>query len=794
MSAPTITVSHTLRKTFQLGLARDKIIFLSAGPGWGKTAVAAKLLEQQNAAYLSLRRQPLPRYFSREQLIVLDDFHALPPQNEPRFRDILRKSLPAQRFILLSRGPVPEYLSFYEAAGTLLQLGEADLALDTDSLLRLAQAHGLALSARSLRRLLEETGGCPAAANLLLASLSDGQPLLQPLIDAMLARMGTYMEEAALRPLTPEARRLLLELSLFDQFDQTLADMLTEGEEPSVNLELLWRTSGLIQPAGALWGIHDRRFLLPHLRQKLRMGSPRRLQAVRLTGGRWRAGQRDLSGALYHYRQAGSREDVLSLLIRAAQSHPGTDVCQGLKDCAGLLTEEDIAASPDLICAMSLLRSMNAEPEEAERWYEALNDYIQRMDRTDSGYARIRGLRLWLDLSLPHRGAAGLPKALLTADKLLRSKSLILPELEVTGGLPSLLRGGRDFSEWVPRARELCDNLRAPAERVLGRAGTGAGELILTECLLEQGEDISDRFLTLAALRTRLSTSGTPEMEFVLIALLVRALCAAGNLSTAQTLLTQFRAGAVQKNEPRILSNIDAMRCRLSLLEDGPFASDWAVEPPPCEESLCWRESYHSLTRARCLIKEREHLAALLLLGRLLDDFQRCGRPLDRLEALILIAICRFRMGCGDWREHLAHALELGAQYGYTAVFTREGSALLPLLERWDRKAPEPACWDRILSGTVVQAGYYGQYLQTSNVPLIPLTQKELMILRLICQDKTNEEICSLMSIRLPTAKTHVRHLFKKLNVSNRSEAQSAAKRLSLLSPYSGQAGAKKMN
>ena len=172
--------------------------------------------------------------------------------------------------------------------------------------------------------------------------------------------------------------------------------------------------------------------------------------------------------------------------------------------------------------------------------------------------------------------------------------------------------------------------------------------------------------------------------------------------------------------------------------------------------------------------------AALLLLGRMLDYFQRCDRPLDRLEALILTAICRFRMGCEDWRAYFAQALELGAQYGYVSVFAREGAALLPLLERVEHKNGNPACWERILSGAVTQAGYYGWYLSPFCGPASPLTQKERMVLRLIGQNKSNEEICALMDIKLPTVKTHIHNLLRKLNVSNRNQLQGAAERLKL--------------
>lgn len=775
MPPPQTIISRAAQEKLHLGLAQSKLLFLSAGPGWGKTAAVAKLLEKQNAVYVSLGRRPLPRRFPRERLIVLDDFQALPAQAEGIFQDVLRRSPPGQRFILLSRGPVPEYLFPCEAAGTLLRLGEAELALDMDCLCQLAQAHGLDLSVYELRRILDETGGCPPAVSLLLTALSAGQPFQQRTVDAVRAKMGAYMEEAALRPLPPAERKLLLELSLFDRFDQVLADALAEPGTAPAGLERIWRTSGLVQPDGPLWTIRDGRFLLPYLRRKLRAGPPERLQALHLAGGRWCADRQDLSGALYHYQQAGSRERLLDLLARTARLRPGIEACRGLRDCAGLLAEEDILQFPDLICAMSLLRSMTLEPEESERWYEALSRYLQHMDPRDGDYKRVRGLRSYLDLCLPHRGTAGLPEVILYVDELLRSKALVLPEINVTGGLPSLIRGGRDFSQWIPRAQELYDAIRGPAERVLGRAGVGVGELALAEGLLEQGGDISGRFPALASLRAALRAGGALELEFVCAALLVRALCAAGSPSGAETLLLRFRAEAAQANAPRILSNLDAMRCRLSLLVDGTYATVWAAEQSPGEDSFLWADGYRCLTMVRCLLRDQEHHAALLLLGRMLDYFQRCDRPLDRLEALILTAVCRFRMGCEDWREYFAQALELGARYGYVSVFAREGAALLPLLERGGHKNLNPDYWERILSETVAQAGYYGRYLKPFCVPISPLTPKERMVLRLISQGKNNEEICALMNIKLPTVKTHVHNLLRKLNVSNRNQLQGAA-------------------
>ena len=50
MPKQLIAIPYELREAFQRGLTHYKIIFLSAGTGWGKTAAVNKLLEKQNPA------------------------------------------------------------------------------------------------------------------------------------------------------------------------------------------------------------------------------------------------------------------------------------------------------------------------------------------------------------------------------------------------------------------------------------------------------------------------------------------------------------------------------------------------------------------------------------------------------------------------------------------------------------------------------------------------------------------------------------------------------------------------
>ena len=56
---------------------------------------------------------------------------------------------------------------------------------------------------------------------------------------------------------------------------------------------------------------------------------------------------------------------------------------------------------------------------------------------------------------------------------------------------------------------------------------------------------------------------------------------------------------------------------------------------------------------------------------------------------------------------------------------------------------------------------------------LAMLTSKEVLVLRLLAESKTNKEIAAELYVELSTVKTHVNNIYSKLAVSNRKEARS---------------------
>ncbi|MFH0702655.1 MAG: response regulator transcription factor [bacterium] len=69
----------------------------------------------------------------------------------------------------------------------------------------------------------------------------------------------------------------------------------------------------------------------------------------------------------------------------------------------------------------------------------------------------------------------------------------------------------------------------------------------------------------------------------------------------------------------------------------------------------------------------------------------------------------------------------------------------------------------------------------TSDEPISPLTIREKEVLKFVAQGANNQEIASKLFVREVTVKTHLNSIFKKLNVSNRTQAVLLAMQMNII-------------
>lgn len=74
---------------------------------------------------------------------------------------------------------------------------------------------------------------------------------------------------------------------------------------------------------------------------------------------------------------------------------------------------------------------------------------------------------------------------------------------------------------------------------------------------------------------------------------------------------------------------------------------------------------------------------------------------------------------------------------------------------------------------------------QSYRDPLAMLTSKEVQVLRLLAESKTNKEIAATLFVEVSTVKTHINNIYSKLSVSNRKEARSKYAKMTQRFPIS---------
>ncbi len=190
----------------------------------------------------------------------------------------------------------------------------------------------------------------------------------------------------------------------------------------------------------------------------------------------------------------------------------------------------------------------------------------------------------------------------------------------------------------------------------------------------------------------------------------------------------------------------------------------------------------------------RVHLATAqpdLALQRLEPVLQRAtaGKRWGHVIEIRLLQALAYQMSHDEPQalSALAEAVRLGEPEGYIRSFVDEGppmEAILSQLRKRDSKKGLTPYLDKLLAAFQQEHKLNraaGKPAKASRA-LESLSQRELEVLQLLVQGRSNQEIAQELVIAIDTVKRHVSHIFSKLNVQNRVQAVRQARELGLLS------------
>ena len=782
--AKNVLIRPLAREQYDKFMARGRVLFFSAPCGCGKSTLARALLS--GCQVLSLHAgEPgfaLPADDEGWEVLLIDDLQQMTEEADRQALCQLIREYAGRRFVLLSRGAVPGWLMAFQYAGLMAVLDTNALLWDREDIRTLFHRQGTPVGESVITEILRETSGYPLGVAVTAHCMADGRPYSPELVAQCYHEVFFYFETAVYRRFDLPIRRFLLELAPFESFDVELARMVSGDPRAGERLGWLQQNTTMLRPAGVnqfrFWA-QFRTFLLWEMDREY---SDEKRRTVLNRGGLYYELKEDYSHALECYTMGGDHSKVSELLVRNAELHPGMGHYSEMEKYYRSLPEAEIAASPALMQGMSMLCALAADYEGSERWYRELSQFARSRTKSDAAGRQARGRLAWLDISLPQRGVTDLTAIIPAAYRLLVNKEVTLPAFSVTSALPSIMNGGKDFSEWSRRDDLLYQTIRVPVEAILGRDGVGLPDCAVAESKFEKGEDITARMLSLMSRLGEIQRDGTPDIEFAAVGLLARSQLAAGHSQDARRTLESLRQRFAESGQSRFLPNIDAMLCRVDLRTGDTDAVDsWYREKAPRDPlSINIMKRYQYFTQAMAELAQGRPQAALLTMAPLEPYCIACQRKMDHTTLLLLRAVAQYRLKDEAWRQSLTDALHIAAGLGFIRPVSCCGAALLPLLQALP--VPEEESWYRqVVAFARVQAARYPYFLEPPLPPGEEMTATELQVLRLLCADKSNAEIGRILDIKLPTVKTHVSHILTKLNVSRRSEAKTAARRLWLV-------------
>jgi LuxR family maltose regulon positive regulatory protein len=226
------------------------------------------------------------------------------------------------------------------------------------------------------------------------------------------------------------------------------------------------------------------------------------------------------------------------------------------------------------------------------------------------------------------------------------------------------------------------------------------------------------------------------------------------------------------------------LRARL-LLASGDLqgASRWAEQAILSEDFRRHRELFR-LTLAHIYLAQGRYNEIENILGG--DDLQFAygNRLARRLESNLLRAVVL------AGQNHLAEAnqlidscLELGEPEGYIRTFVDVGEPARNLLAaylRFDEPGHERYA-RKVLEAFAATTDMHSVDLQMAGL-IEPISEREMEVLSLMAQGRTNKEIANQLIVASGTIKAHAASIYRKLNVANRTEAVARARELGILS------------
>jgi LuxR family transcriptional regulator, maltose regulon positive regulatory protein len=743
--------------------------------------------------------------FAPDLAVVLDDFHHAGPA--PQALSAFVGALPVGvRLVVGSRRDPSIPIGRLRVRGQLLELRDADLRFTPNEAGELFARLGCDVGAEDVARLVDLTEGWAAGLHLAALSLSAHADVTE-FVQAFASSdrgVADFLMNEVIDAQAPDVGEFLMQTSILESLGGDLCERVTGRTDSGELLQSLHRAHLFVIALDHRSGWYRYHHLFAaFLRARLRATSVERFRQAQLAASAAHADQGDLMSAVRHAMAANDTETAFRHLHKLTVARLDVESRQEAIDTARAWLREFGAShgpkEPSAVIECCLMLIALGAPEDVEAWLRRVEQFsLQPGD--EAMLTVVRGVRAL------HHGDPETAMALVAAGQAMlgtdapkhswisQSSITTCQSLLVIGdsaglareindarqaGLPSPLVDSVRFPGYLAwgelTAGELGDAARHADEAIAAARRAGLDESNLSWCvprltraaLFRERDRADEGAHELAIAREIAESAGRPPTIFLAALESARYALALGRPEEVQDHLDAARA-SMPAPTPIVLDQIARLEARIAV-DHGDAGADRyvaALLPGPDQ----------TLLNCRRVLADRDATKAVLLLDTLAES------TLTRRQQVEHGVLAARAQAVGDVSAAfgpLQVAVRLAAEVGLVRLLVDEGPEVHHLLDALPADAGLDAFVDRVLDGARRRPA---PARRVGGAKLIePISDREQDVLRFLASRLTYGEISRHLYISVNTLKSHVKAIYRKLEVSGRDKAVERARQLGLL-------------
>jgi len=761
-------------------------------------------------------------------VLALDDYHLIAnPAIDEALVFLIDNAPPALHLVIATRADPSFPLPRWRARQQLVEIRADDLRFtqaETAEFLRATL--DLSLDDRDVAALDVRAEGWIAALRLAALSLR-GQQDVSDFVEAFSGShryLLDYLVEEVLQQQEPAVRAFLLQTSVLERLNAALCDaVLDGGETPAQHmLAQLEHANLFLVPLDdeRRWYRYHRLFR-DFLRARLDMEQHDLAPALHRRAAQWFAAAGSTDEAVHHALAAPDHDLAAALIARAYPAMLQRGEVATLKRWVEALPQSLRRDDPALMLAHAWTRVVTLDVEDMEDSLADLQRLVEtKLDITPEDRAAVRGEILTIraarafamgDMEGTIEHAEQALVELPEEDGVLRSvvahnlgnARSFLGEMEAaSAAYAQAIREGRRsgnhflaFSAIVNlgELRRLHGRWREAeilyrealawaethqAQPLDGLVHVGLGlihwdrwELIQARHHLQLGIDLSRR----AGAHTLVATASGA------LACLARH---QGKEEEARSWLEQTLTLARRLDYAEAAGFADLLEVQCHIARGNREALErWLAQRQPLDHPSLDLRALEAQMVAHARLALGDARGALDELAHVRESAESARWTQRLVEALVLEAQAHQALGQrSSALTRLETALDLGRPEGFVRPFVQAGEPLGPLVTQLATSDPSMEIERRAFIETILAALDLPVEMSPPAGALIePLTERELEVLRLLPTELTTPEIAERLVISYHTVRTHLKHIYGKLDAHSRHEAVTRAKTLDLL-------------